>query len=172
MCMLIHVELVILEGHSSVERNWIKTIAFKSIKVILCYKQNRFIVAALWCTTFLIHFSKAAKAKNTEVSVITRTKPREHIIIISPVLVSLYWLPVARKVYKSACLFYKCIHNCTLTYLSSLIEIQRSVRALISFAAILWFFFIERSSKDFVKTIRNIELPFLCQIQELVSTYF
>ncbi|KAK6181912.1 hypothetical protein SNE40_009690 [Patella caerulea] len=67
------------------------------------------------------------KIQNTAARLITRTRLRDH---ITPVLKSLHWLPINRRIqYKIILLTYKCIHGSAPNYLSHLIKIKSGDRS-------------------------------------------
>jgi hypothetical protein len=73
--------------------------------------------------------------QNSSARIITRTKKRDH---ISPVMQSLHWLPVDRRIdFKIACTVFKCIHDSAPDYLKCLIQIRKPNRTLRSSTSLL-----------------------------------
>ena len=68
------------------------------------------------------------RIQNTAARILTRTKKFEH---ISPVIRSLHWLPVLKRIeFKILLLTYKCIHNLAPSYLKELLEPYHPSRSL------------------------------------------
>jgi hypothetical protein len=72
--------------------------------------------------------SRVQRVQNTAARILTRTRKFEH---ISPILRSLHWLPVVRRIYfKVLCLTYKCLHNQAPKYMSDLLTPYHPTREL------------------------------------------
>jgi hypothetical protein len=71
---------------------------------------------------------RVQRVQNTAARILTRTRKFEH---ISPILRSLHWLPVVRRIYfKVLCLTYKCLHNQAPKYMSDLLTPYHPTREL------------------------------------------
>ena len=79
--------------------------------------------------------SRLQRLQNTAARILTRTKKYDH---ISPIIRSLHWLPVARRIdYKVLILTFKCLHDLAPTYLKELIQEYIPPRALRSSSQML-----------------------------------
>lgn len=71
---------------------------------------------------------KLQRVQNTAARIITKTKPSDH---ITPVLMSLHWLPVKYRIqYKVLLLTYKCLNGKAPSYLSELLQLYQPTRVL------------------------------------------
>jgi hypothetical protein len=72
--------------------------------------------------------ARLQRVQNTAARIVTKTRKFDH---ISPVLESLHWLPVGKRIdFKILCLTYKCIHGLAPKYLADLINSYQPVRPL------------------------------------------
>ena len=103
-------------------RKSLETLVHSMISTQLDYCNSLFI----GLPSFLVY--RLQKIQNTAARIVTGTRKRDH---ITPVLVSLHWLPVEKRIkFKILVIVYKCIHGLAPAYLSELITDYRPSRSL------------------------------------------
>ena len=105
--------------------------AVKTLAVNLILSRLDYCISCLWGQSRQ-ELRRLKLVQNTAARIVTRTSRRQH---ISPVLKTLHWLPVERRIdYKVQCLAYACFNKTAPKYLQDLVQTHVPARPLRSSA--------------------------------------